>query len=792
MMAVSVATAVPAEAEDGFVVDDRYVSDPAAHIPDPEFDEIDNHMIWQDEAFQLWLAKIDPVSGDLAPLDGRGKLLDSGLAPIAVTGNGPEFGYSDGRVFAMYTDVAAGLPALAKAEQQADRTWVATRLASPLNRSRPAGSQQPNDGPPRIVYNHTIDGESAVSWRNLDDATSERSAFGLAAKSGRWLPGGKALLVWKDVNGVSQTFRINVDAENPTPIQLTNEPEGTFQSFPWHAPEYDETLFVAIVGADGRQAKVFRETAPDVWTPIFSLQIPSSYEFISSPEGFAHNGKSYLAVVAASSLSASPFPFQPNGPSEVWVAGIDAAQPFYRRIDDSITARVRSEPEVFVTAQGPKVFYSERNEATGRLALRLADSGLGPEWGYAAPGYTGAWGTVYRDNRNSQATAYPIGEAYEAVDPPVALAVTQTSHPILGAEADLFLSLVASASGRAELHVYDTRSGARRLLLTSRQLSTGLANTNGLIAANGDFLYAADTQIARFSRTGKTVWRAAVRGLTRGLQVLPDGSVLVMTYNGWAQVFDAATGGLRSEQNLTPQRRYPTRPTCLSDGNTAKCAYIDVAAIDRSRARVFASYATPSGGGVVQAFDYNPANGRLTLAWASEALPGDIGSPALSADGARVYVQAGDDTVRAFDAATGTAVWSHASAGTAGGTPVVTDHGYLLPGVVRKPTGDGLVILEDTGAMARVAFANAEYAPLAPGAAGRGNRFVVMAERNSDGVAVLLVVHPRFGILHETPWTGEALNVKAVTLREDGWVFVTGSGPVAYRAFRPIFETAVR
>jgi hypothetical protein len=787
-------TAVPARAD--FVPDDRFVSDPNVSIVDPEFDEAENHMVWQDASQQLWLAKVDPIAGLIAPVDGRGKRIDTGLTPPGMSGNGPEFGFSRGQPFIAYTKTIAGVMGLAMAEQDAQRRWSSARLTSPLNRWRPEGTKVPHQGPVAIVYNNKSLGNNVVSWRDLKDATTEKSVFGVLPQGGRWIAGDPSLMVWKPVGGTTQAFRVDATATNPVPQQMTFEAQDVLSAFSWFAPEFNQPLFVAIVGRDGRQIGIFRETAPNTWTNIYPLTLPSAYEFVSSPEAFVHNGTSYIVAIAASSLGAAGFPFQPSGPSEVWIAGIDPDRPFFRRIDDPTTTAVRAEPEMFMTAQGPKAFYNELDAVTGVQRLRLADTGLGPDWGYGGQGYGGAWAAAWRDSRNSSSTPFPVGEGYEDAGAGVALTNTQEMHHTMGPDGRLYLTLVAGTPQRAQLVGYDTATGERTLQLTSEQLSTGLYATSPLLIEEGDLIVIADTRIGRFAADGTPRWMAPVRGLSRAPQRLPGGDVLVMTFNGWAQIFDAETGQLRAEQNLTPGRTYPPSPTCLSTGDTRTCAFIDIAAIDPLAARIYATYARPEGGSVVHAYAYESATRTLSLAWTSEVISGNAGSPVLAADGLRLYVQGEDGSLIALDAATGTTIWRFALGYQTSGTPTVTENGYLVPGA-RFDTDAGVTavgVIEDGGSAARWAFQSAAFRALSPAAAGRANRFVQMARRTSDGARVLLVLHPVYGILAETPWTAGPLPSRftSVTLREDGHVYVGGSGTIAYKTFRPAFEMTVR
>ena len=116
----------------------------------------------------------------------------------------------------------------------------------------------------------------------------------------------------------------------------------------------------------------------DVWTRIYTFEVPSAFAFVSSPEPFVHNGKSFMTVIAASQLTGTlPLPYLPGGPSEVWIANIDPEQPFFRRVDNGQSGLVRLEPEPFTLATGPAIYFTERDPLTGNAVTRVADTGLG-------------------------------------------------------------------------------------------------------------------------------------------------------------------------------------------------------------------------------------------------------------------------------------------------------------------------------------------------------------------------------------------------------------------------------
>jgi hypothetical protein len=119
-----------------------------------------------------------------------------------------------------------------------------------------------------------------------------------------------------------------------------------------------------------------RQDRADQWQRYLSLTIPSRFEFLTSPEVLVFNGVSYFAIVAALRLEPKgPLKHWPAGMSEIWIGGIDPANPFFRRVDDPTHDVLRTEPEFLVLEGGvPILYYSEQGDTT--LLFRAA-TGLG-------------------------------------------------------------------------------------------------------------------------------------------------------------------------------------------------------------------------------------------------------------------------------------------------------------------------------------------------------------------------------------------------------------------------------
>ena len=141
-------------------------------------------------------------------------------------------------------------------------------------------------------------------------------------------------------------------------------------------------------------------------------------------------------------------------------------------------------------------------------------------------------------------------------------------------------------------------------------------------------------------------------------------------------------------------------------------------------------------------------------------------------------------------------MWSFDLGVSTQSTPVVSEFGYILPGMrqVDSSTVNYVGILKDNGTSASWAFKTSDYVSQSMGAVGTANRFVLLATRASDNAQVLLVVNPKFGVISQTPVTiaPQPGRSNGVIIDQKGWVYTGTWGSSAYRAFSPTYETAVR
>jgi hypothetical protein len=382
----------------GFTVADRIVSDPGDDLPSPEFDPVADRMVWQDRDNNLWVARVDSVTGAITPRDGRLVQVDSGLAPFGAVGNTPRVVYGEEDVL-VYTKTDGDTLSLAAATSPAPGVWQLQPLENADDRYRIEGTPQEFDGVARIAYNRdTPDGNTVVSYRTWNDAGSEGTAQ--ARGQGARFLGTEpfVLTLTEDPALPARTQLTLVDINTDIGEQITDGVGSKLNPFVWFAPEYND--YVIVVLLDFLELAFYRRIEGE-WTLFNQFAIPSDLTCdppetvpdppvgvqpvpcLSSPEAFVVDGRSYVAVVATEALGiGDAFPGQPSGASEIWVAGVDADAPFFREVSNPQTRRRRAEPEPYLLESGAYIYYTESvpdTSPTQRL-LRLAATGL-PEGG---------------------------------------------------------------------------------------------------------------------------------------------------------------------------------------------------------------------------------------------------------------------------------------------------------------------------------------------------------------------------------------------------------------------------
>jgi hypothetical protein len=774
-----------------FVPDDVVVSDPSSDVTPPEFDARTKRMIWQDRVNRLWLATVDPVTGDITPKNGKGTLVDTQLSPGSIVQNTPRYTYgSDGAYIAYNKRVGDIDLHLAKAEEIAPDVWVTTLLENGEDRWKANGSPEETTDPARIVYNRLLPtGETVTAWRDINDPATEQ--FSPGVEGGRFLGAERSVVIMKqDENGIVQIYNIPFDTGIPEQVSFGDE--HAFNAFIWYAPEYQDYLITAMVNF--ARLAIYRRIDGQ-WTKIHDYRLPTLKRYLSSEEAFVVNGKTYMTVVAAEELGSGGFYGQPVGPTEIWVTSIDP-EPFFRRIDDPSYEAQRAEPEPFTLRHEVVVYHSELvDKPDPELDIRLlkrARTGLQDQTGYDSTVYGGPWSSAYRSDRNCSCTPYKISNQFETAGLAV-ISNAQFVHPVLGPEGHLYFGISAGLGDATtrSLVAVDTKTNEEAYRLDESEAGGRVNAATPLIGNMGEYYLATEAGLSKYSSKGELQWRVPTKGLARGPQFLGDGNIVLFTWNGWAYVVSPA-GEVVLEKNTTPGRTYPADPTCLRPVTPGSdCSYIGPPAVDVYDDIVYATQVRKSGDSVVQKFKYSTKpNVTLTNVWgaASPTVPGVGTTPVLSADYNRLYVHDGAGNLRAIRASDGSVAWTFPVGFVSDQPPVAAAGGYLMPGgtVDQDPNHNFVGLIRDRGASATWLFQDTNWEPRSFGAAGRNERFVLAARDKATGEDALLVLKPE-GVHSATPW-GPGLTppaMKGVTIRDDGWVFVQTTGKAAVKVFKP-------
>ncbi|WP_242478034.1 hypothetical protein [Rubrivivax gelatinosus] len=341
---------------------------------------------------QLWLGNIDFQTGAFYPPDGHGVLVDTDTAPVADFGNGPEWmsGAAGSRI--VYTRYQSGV-AHSEATAQigiatlVNGSWSTAVLPNSAGRATPDGSKDDSDTDPRV--NYISADKSALFWRRMSNAGTE-VAMPISDLTGgnsrRWVPGTRTIIFQghnpADPQLVDQVY--TYDTDSGAVEQLTFDTVGKYGAFMWKAPEYNNEYLFFTMADFRRKILVYRKIAGTDgvkrWTVIKTITPPTQLPYFWSPEVFSHNGRSYIFTV----VSPSNKFWDKSYPTHLAISGIDPLKQNFKMLtNDTTKPRVRLDPEYFITAKGPFIYYNRMVPVTDTYpdgvndGVWYVDTGLG-------------------------------------------------------------------------------------------------------------------------------------------------------------------------------------------------------------------------------------------------------------------------------------------------------------------------------------------------------------------------------------------------------------------------------
>lgn len=341
-----------------------------------------------DNTYKLWVASVDPATGNFVPANGKGLQIDNRAAPAALYLNGPEWVLSALGSQIVYTRFQAGSPpsdataTLATATDQPGGGWTVNNLDNSLGKVNPMGSFWLADPQPYLHYQNT---STSYAFSRLENnSASERpitvSGQGDASSFRRSVDGtSKVIVSGMTASGYYQLFLY--DAVTGVSEQITNEKANIKGASMWSAPEYGGDYVIAAV-RNGAAIVIYHQVTngdgSKTWTKVLKQMLPAATPYVWSPEYFVHNGKSYVFFQMNTSPNWSDY----TQPNLLGMMGITTDNAKIKKLVPSgAPSRAREDPEYFITEQGPFIYYNrykyDGTKVTSEGIWRV-DTGLGP------------------------------------------------------------------------------------------------------------------------------------------------------------------------------------------------------------------------------------------------------------------------------------------------------------------------------------------------------------------------------------------------------------------------------
>ena len=368
------------------------------HCPECNHGTGNSRLAFTDEFGNVWVGYVDPNNGYFYPTNGQAVLVDTEGVTAQKIGNGPEWMVSQRGselVYTRWTDkrrqtfnnISLGHAYMGQG------SWVAASVEGSKGYVLPVGSLNLDDSVPMMSYQNFSTRKTDNYWRIVAQDTQQFKIDIGSSQPGvtrRWVPGTNKIIMTfqaeSDVpeGGSKRVFRqVFLYSPNTETIeQLTFDPENKYWAFMWQAPEYNnEYLFFVMVG--GRELHIYRRLQQEggtwAWSVINKIAMPKENPFIVSPEPMVYNGKSWIFFTVSPKRGGHNI----SATSQIAMSGIMPGDTVrVLTADAEGKSRARRDPEYFITANGPYLYYNRyvpraEGQAVSEGVFRV-DTGLGP------------------------------------------------------------------------------------------------------------------------------------------------------------------------------------------------------------------------------------------------------------------------------------------------------------------------------------------------------------------------------------------------------------------------------
>ena len=384
------------------------------NCPTCNFGQGNTRFNWTDQSHHLWVGHVDPATGALNPPAGNNELVDAYAYFWKAWGNGPEWAFStpSGQVISqlVYSRYQTGLNKsgfveAAFATQVSGSQWSAQGLpGNSGNGTTGSGStvlpeaSQCNSDPVPLALFHNLASPARSYWESV--ATTPGTGPTLTPFGGydngigeRWVPCTHQLLFQgsapPDSTGTVYQQVFWYDTDRNVVQQLTSSSYGKHTAFMFEAPDFNHN-YIFFTVTNHLEIDVYEQTgvlangAPK-FTIVNQIRSPdSSAPYINSPEPLINCTPTCVSYVF---MTLSPTSDAQNGhiiPNGVAVAALNPATPLFKILvpASASPAAQRLDPEYFITAKGPYLYYSVGTVETPTkpfhvLGLYYTDMGLG-------------------------------------------------------------------------------------------------------------------------------------------------------------------------------------------------------------------------------------------------------------------------------------------------------------------------------------------------------------------------------------------------------------------------------
>ena len=342
-----------------------------------------SRLAYIDTDHNLWVGRVNFSNGYFNPPDGKDVLVDTNATTATEIGNGPEWVDSEQGSQLVYTRWTDGQPRQPQFLQlglayMSGSSWMAGPIDRSKGRVLPIGTDDPNGPYPFLHFQtfSTATRPTTVYWRGLYPNSTEVAIPMLNPQANitrRWVPNTLDIILTAPESSISPSTPAALSPSTRQVFlyhastgefeQLTFDDVNKFWAFMWPAPEFDnEQVFVVMVG--GNRLCIYRKLDDGqggmAWTNVKTIKMPDDTPYVTSPEPFVYNNQSWISFT----LSADPTGRDFTKPSLIAISGVVPGVNSLRLLTSG-TDRVRRDPEYFITANGPYIYYNRYLPASG-------------------------------------------------------------------------------------------------------------------------------------------------------------------------------------------------------------------------------------------------------------------------------------------------------------------------------------------------------------------------------------------------------------------------------------------